>query len=101
MADFMRNRNENSKLKQSDIANQLSHSTGTSQRHRSDINLPSRYRIQPNNNNKRSENVSNTNLDNNLHRENDLEGPQVTSNDFVKPDTNTKANKENQKYFER
>ena len=100
MADFMRIKNENPKLKQSEIANQLSHSTSTSQRYRNDINMPSRYRIQPNNNNKRSEKVSNTNLDNKLHGENDLKGPQMTSNDFVKPDTNTKANKK-QMYFER
>ena len=45
------------------------------------------YRIQPNFTNKRSKKVSNTNLDNNSHRELDLKRPQLTSNDLVKPDT--------------
>ena len=41
--------------------------------------------------NKRSKKVSNTNLDNNSHREQDLRRPQVTSNDLVTPDTNTES----------
>ena len=35
--------------------------------------------------------VSNTNLDNNSHREHHLERPQLISNDLVKPDTNTES----------
>ena len=49
------------------------------------------YRIQPNITNKRSKKISNTNLDNNSHREYDFKRPQLTSNDFVKPDTNTES----------
>ena len=54
MADFMRNKHEYPKLKQSEIANKLSYSTSTLQRYRNDINMLSLYRIQPNNTNKRS-----------------------------------------------
>ena len=50
MADFMRSKNENPKLEQSEIANQLSYSSSNFQRYRKDINLLSPYRIQPNNN---------------------------------------------------
>ena len=53
MADFMRLKDENPKMKQSDIANQLSLSSSTIQRYRSDINMLSPYRIQSNNINKR------------------------------------------------
>ena len=51
MADFIRVKYENPKLKQSQIANQLSYSTSLSQRYRNDINMLSPYRIQPNNTN--------------------------------------------------
>ena len=39
MADFMGIKNENPKMKQSEIANQLSYSTSTLQRYRNDIDL--------------------------------------------------------------
>ena len=39
MADFMSLKNENPKLKQSGIANQLGYSTSTLQRYRNDINM--------------------------------------------------------------
>ena len=52
MADFMRLKYENPKLKQSEIANQLGYSTSTLQRYRNDVNSP--YRIQTNNTNRRS-----------------------------------------------
>ena len=39
MADFMRMKYENPKLKQSEIANQLGYSTSTLQRYRNDINM--------------------------------------------------------------
>ena len=48
--------------------------------------------------------VSNTILDNTSHRKHDLKGPQLTSKDLVKPDTNTESiikrtsNKENKKF---
>ena len=46
MADFRRMKYENTKLKQSQIANQLGYSTSTLQRYRNDINMLSPYRIQ-------------------------------------------------------
>ena len=46
MADFLRIRYENPKLKQSGIANQLSFSTSTLQRYRNYINMLSPYSIQ-------------------------------------------------------
>ena len=72
MADFMRVKHENPKMKQSEIANQIGYSTSTLQRYRSDINMLSPYRIQPNNTNKQRKNTSNTNSNNNLHRDPDL-----------------------------
>ena len=53
MADFMRMKYENPKLKQSEIANQLGYSSSTLQSYRNDINMLSPYRIQSNNTNKR------------------------------------------------
>ena len=49
MADFMRVKYENPKLKQSEIANQLGYSTSTLQKYRNELNMLSPYRIQPNN----------------------------------------------------
>ena len=49
MADFMRVKYENPKMKQSQIANQLGLSSSTLQRYRNDINMLSPYRINPNN----------------------------------------------------
>ena len=49
LADFMRVKYENPKMKQSEIANQLGYSTSTLQRYRNDIYLLSPYRIQANN----------------------------------------------------
>ena len=65
MADYMRMKYENPKLKQSQIANQLGYSTITLQRHRNEINMLSLYRIQPNDNIKRTKKHSNTSSDNN------------------------------------
>ena len=48
MADFMRLKYENPKLKHSEIANQLGYSS-TIQRYRNDINMLSQCRIPPNN----------------------------------------------------
>ena len=47
------------------------------------------HRIQPDITNKRSKGLSITNLDNNSHDEYELRRPQLTSNEFVKPNTNT------------
>ena len=54
MSDFMRNKNENPKLKQSEKANHLGYSITTSQRYRNDINMLSPYRIQRNNTKKQA-----------------------------------------------
>ena len=53
MADFMRVKYQNPKMKQSEIANHLGYSTGTLKRYRNDINMLSPYRFHPNTNNKR------------------------------------------------
>ena len=47
MADFMRVKYENHKLKQSEIGNQLGLSSSTLQRYRNVINMFSPYRINP------------------------------------------------------
>ena len=65
MADFMRLKYENPKMKQSEIANQLSLSSSTIQRYRNDINMLSPYRIQSDNTKKRIKKAKNTNSDNN------------------------------------
>ena len=57
--------------------------------------MPSPYRTQPNNTKNRTNKVSNTNFDNNPHRELDLKNPQVTSNDLAKPETNKKSKNRN------
>ena len=57
MADFMKVKYENPKMKQSQIANQIGLSTSTLQRYRNDINMLSPYRIHSNNTNKRSKTV--------------------------------------------
>ena len=54
MADFMKVKYENPRMKQSEIANQLGMSPSTWQRYRNDINMLSPYRISPNNTKKRS-----------------------------------------------
>ena len=82
MADFKRIKYENLKLKRSQIANQLGYSTSTIQRYRTDIKMPSPYRINPNNTNRRTKKPSNNNSDNNSHRERDVKRPQITSNDL-------------------
>ena len=80
MADFMRVKNENPRMKQSEIANQLGMSSSTLQRYRNDINMVSPYRITPNNTKKRSKKDK---IDDNS----DLKRPQMTSNDL---ETNSK-----------
>ena len=79
MADFMRVKYENPKMKQSEIANHLGMSSSTLQRYRNDINMLSPYKIHPNNTNKRIKKGKNTNFDNNSHRDPDPKRPQRTS----------------------
>ena len=85
LSKFMCFKFENPKMKQSEIANQLSYSTSTLQRYRNDIKMLSPYRIHPNNNNKQRKKTSNTNSNNDLHRDPDLKRPQMTSNDLKRP----------------
>ena len=88
MADFMRVKDENAEMKQSEIAIQLGMSSSTVQRYRNDINMLSPYRIYPNNNKKRSKKALNTDLTMihdtklTLKTSNDLKCPQKTSIDF-------------------
>ena len=80
MADFMRRKYENPKLKQSQIPNQLIYSTSIWRKYRNDKNMLSPYRINTNNTNKRTKKASNTNFDNNSHPNRDVKRPQLTSN---------------------
>ena len=82
MADFMRVKYENPKIKQSENANQLGMSSSILRRYRNDINMLSPYRIQPNHSNKRTKKAKITNFDNNSHHEPDLKRHQMTSNDL-------------------
>ena len=77
MNDFMYVKYQNSKMKQSDIANNLNMSSSTIQRFRNDINKLSPYRINPNNNKKRPKKAKIDNIS-------DLKRPQMTSNDSIK-----------------
>ena len=87
MADFMRVKYENPKMKQCEIANQLGMSSSTVQRYRNDINMLSPYRITPNNTKKRSKKAK---IDDNS----DLKRPQMTSDDLK---TNSKEQVKNKK----
>ena len=81
MADFMRLKYENPRMKQSEIANQLGLSTSTLQRYRNDKNMFSPYRINLKNTNKRKKKASKDNSDNNSHHESIIRRPQMTTND--------------------
>ena len=74
MADFMKVKYENPRMKQSEIANQLGMSSSTLQRYRNDINMLSPYRISPNNSKKRTKKAKIDDIA-------DLKRPQMTSND--------------------
>ena len=91
MADFMRVKYENPKMKQSERANQLGLSFSTLRRYRNDINMLSPYRINPNKTNKRTKKAKNTIFDNNSHHEQDLKRPQSTSIENGK-EVKTKSN---------
>ena len=83
MVNFMRVNYENPKMKQSEIANQIGMSSSTLQRYRKDINMLSPYRINPNNNHKRTKKVKSTDFDNDSHHEADVKRPQMTSNTSI------------------
>ena len=99
MADFMRVKYENPKMKQSEIAIQLSMSPSTLQRYRNDINMLSPYRINPNNTNKGTKKAKNTDFDYLSHHEPDVKRPQMTSNDLKRPQSTSKkiVRKQNQR----
>ena len=82
MADCMRGKYENPKMKQSEIANQLGLSSSTLQRYRNVVIMLSPYRINTNNTNERTKKAKITNFDNNLHHETDIKRPQMTSKDL-------------------
>ena len=81
MADFMKVKYENPRMKQSEIANQLGMSSSTVERYRNDINMLSPYRLNPNNNKKRSKKAKIDDIG-------DLKRPQMTS---IDSETNPKG----------
>ena len=81
-AEFLQTKVKNPNLRQSEIADHLRYSSSRLQRYRSDINMLLPDIIQPNNTNERAKKVSETNLDNNSHREHDFKRPQLTSIDL-------------------
>ena len=88
MADFMRVKYENPKMKQSEIANQLGMSSSTLQRYRNEINMLSPYRINLNNVKKRPKKAK---IDDN----GDFKRPQMTSNDLEMNSKESVKNKKN------
>ena len=91
MADFMQIKYENPKLKQSELANQLSYSSSTLQRYSNGTNMLSPCRIQPKNTNKRTKKSLNTNSNNNSHSDSDAKRLQMTSSDLLDLIRETKA----------
>ena len=88
MADFMKLKYENPRMKQSEIANQLGMSSSTVQRYRNEINMLSPYRINSNNVKKRTKKAK---IDDNT----DLKRPQMTSNDLKTTSDEPVKNKKN------
>ena len=88
MADFMKLKYENPRMRQSEIANQLGMSSSTLQRYRNDIYMLSPYRISPNNTKKRTKKAKIDNIT-------DIKRPQMTSNDSKTALNETVKNKKN------
>ena len=88
MADFLRVKYENPRMKQCEIANQLGMSSSTVQIYRNDINRLSPYEINPNNVKKRSKKAKIDDIG-------DLKRPQMTSNDIKTTLNETVKNKKN------
>ena len=86
MADFMRVKYENPRMRQSEIANQLGMCSSTLQRYRNDINMLSPCRINPNNVKRRSKKVK---IDDN----GDLKRPQLNSDDLKAASNDNKKTK--------
>ena len=88
MTDFMRVKNENPQLNQSEIRDQPGYSTSTLQRYRNHINMLSPERIQPkitNNGQKRLQLLILTTMSFLNMTSKDLKWPQMTSNDLKRP----------------
>ena len=88
MADFMKVKYENPKMKQSEKANQLGMSSSTLQRYRNDINMLSPYRISPNNTKKRPKKAKIDDIG-------DLKRPQMTSIDLKTTSNDKKTRSKN------
>ena len=97
MADLMRVKYKNPKLKQYEIANQLGVSSSILKRYRNDKHMLSPYRIHPNNTNKRAQKVKHTNFDNNSLHGCDPRRAQMTSNDPKRTSNEPVKNKKNKK----
>ena len=82
MADFIRLKYKNPRMKQSQIANEINLSTSTLQRYKKVINMLPPYRINPNNTNKRTKKASNGNFDTDSDHESNVKRPQMTSKDL-------------------
>ena len=93
MNDFMSLKYQNPKMKQSEIADQLSVSTSSIQRCRKEINMRSPYRTITNTTKKRQKMVKNTDFDNNLQHERGSERPQLTTNNLKRPQTSSNKTK--------
>ena len=92
LADFMRVKYENPKMKQFEIADQLGMSSSTLQRYRNDINMLSPYRSNLNNTSKRTKKTNNNNFDNICHTNQDVKRLQLTSNDLNRPQSTSNGN---------
>ena len=88
MNDFMYIKYQNPKMKQSEIADHLKMSSSTVQRYRTDINMLSPYRINPNNVKKRPKTAKIDDIC-------DLKRPQMTSNDLKTTSNEPAKNKKN------
>ena len=88
MADFMRVKYENPRMKQCEIVNQLGMSSSTVQMYRNDINMLSPYRINPNNVKKRTKKAK-------INDITDHKRPQMTSNDLKTTSDEPVENKKN------
>ena len=93
IADFLKLKYENPKMKQNEIASQLGISSSTLQRCRNDINMLSPYRINLNNAKKRTKKAKNIVFNNNSHHEVDVKRPQMTSTDLKRPQSTSNKTK--------